>query len=397
MRAFGVSRTVCRKREPTYLERRRRDVTGKMCENERKSVEKNGRLRSIQTAHFGGLAALARLSSLLPRSLCCSTFDQVGRHKTPREASRARARLGRRQRRSRAGVSTRRWVDLRSSGDDVRDPHPSGASGEMASDGAPALNDQTHANIGADAEVSPATPALKDRIDRPDVPGTCLSLRTLEGTSGSPPLVPRRWALRRFVCASAATRRRAPGFAPARFQKASFRRFGRSVSPRVASAHRPSRSLSRRTQTSRSATAGTSRRWSASSPSGAATWWFSARRGSWKAAREASARGRFYRPRARWTNRRTHSSYRKCWTGRCRTPTRRACGWSPYAPGTSSWTPPPRTCARSRPRSGASRSPPPPPRRCAPTGTSAWKTRSRRARGTRRSCPGTCWTPSSAC
>ena len=75
------------------------------------------------------------------------------------------------------------------SGDDVRDPHPSGASGEMASDGAPALNDQTHANIGADAEVSPATPAVKDRIDRPDVPGTCLSLRTLEGTSGSPPLV----------------------------------------------------------------------------------------------------------------------------------------------------------------------------------------------------------------
>lgn len=132
------------------------------------------------------------------------------------------------------------------SGDDVRDPHPSGASGEMASDGAPALNDQTHANIGADAEVSPATPAVKDRIDRPDVPGTCLSLRTLEGTSGSPPLVPRRWALRRFVCASAATRRRAPGFGRSRFPKSlpSFRRFARSVSPQsLASAHHTSRSL----------------------------------------------------------------------------------------------------------------------------------------------------------
>jgi hypothetical protein len=124
------------------------------------------------------------------------------------------------------------------SGDDVRDPHPSGASGEMASDGAPALNDQTHANIGADAEVSPATPAVKDRIDRPDVPGTCLSLRTLEGTSGSPPLVPRRWALRRFVCASAATRRRAPGFGRSRFPKV-FLRFVDSRDPSRPKVSRP--------------------------------------------------------------------------------------------------------------------------------------------------------------
>ena len=121
----------------------------------------------------------------VPRSLCCSTFDRVGRQKTLREASRERARasVG-----DSAGVaagfpSAGRWT----SGDDVRDPHPSGASGEMASDAAPALNGQTHANIGADAEVSPATPAVKDRIDRPEVPGTCLSLRILEGTSGSPP------------------------------------------------------------------------------------------------------------------------------------------------------------------------------------------------------------------
>jgi hypothetical protein len=89
----------------------------------------------------------------------------------------------------------------------------------MASDGAPALNDQTHANIGADAEVSPATPAVKDRIDRPDVPGTCLSLRTLEGTSGSPPLVPQRWALRRFVCASAASGDERQGSVARVFQK----------------------------------------------------------------------------------------------------------------------------------------------------------------------------------
>ena len=49
----------------------------------------------------------------VPRSLCCSTFDRVGRQKTPREASRARARLGRRQRRCRAWVSKCRSVDLR--------------------------------------------------------------------------------------------------------------------------------------------------------------------------------------------------------------------------------------------------------------------------------------------
>ena len=100
-----------------------------------------------------------------------------------RRRERARASVG-----DSAGVapgfpSAGRWT----SGDGVRDPHPSGASGEMASDAAPALNGQTHANIGADAEVSPATPAVKDRIDRPEVPGTCLSLRILEGTSGSPP------------------------------------------------------------------------------------------------------------------------------------------------------------------------------------------------------------------
>ena len=120
----------------------------------------------------------------VPRSLCCSTFDRVGRQKTPREASRARARLGRRQRRCRAWVSKCRSVDLRR-----RRPRsaPLRRIGEMASDAAPALNGQTHANIGADAEVSPATPAVKDRIDRPEVPGTCLSLRILEGTSGSPP------------------------------------------------------------------------------------------------------------------------------------------------------------------------------------------------------------------
>ena len=114
--AFGVSRTVCRKREPTRLERRLGfDVNGRYLENTLENGSKiNGRLRSIQTAHFGGLAALARVRVSSPvRSLCCSTFDRVGRQKTPREASRARARLGRRQRRSRAGVSTRRWVDLR--------------------------------------------------------------------------------------------------------------------------------------------------------------------------------------------------------------------------------------------------------------------------------------------
>ena len=130
--------------------------------------------------------ARARLTSLRrTRSLCRSTFDRVGRQKTLREASRERARasVGDSADAATGFPSAGRWT----SGDDVRDPHPSGASGEMASDAAPALNGQTHANIGADAEVSPATPAVKDRIDRPEVPGTCLSLRILEGTSGSPP------------------------------------------------------------------------------------------------------------------------------------------------------------------------------------------------------------------
>ena len=144
----------------------------------------NGRLRSIQTAHFGGLAALARESP--PQSDPFVARRLIGsgvRKPLARRRERARASVG-----DSAGVapgfpSAGRWT----SGDGVRDPHPSGASGEMASDAAPALNGQTHANIGADAEVSPATPAVKDRIDRPEVPGTCLSLRILEGTSGSPP------------------------------------------------------------------------------------------------------------------------------------------------------------------------------------------------------------------
>lgn len=186
--AFGVSRTVCRKREPTRLERRRGfDVNMRYLENTLENGSKiNGRLRSIQTAHFGGLAALARESP--PQSDPFVARRLIGsgvRKPLARRRERARASVG-----DSAGVApgfprAGGWT----SGDDVRDPHPSGASGEMASDGAPALNDQTHANIGADAEVSPATPAVKDRIDRPDVPGTCLSLRTLEGTSGSPPLV----------------------------------------------------------------------------------------------------------------------------------------------------------------------------------------------------------------
>jgi hypothetical protein len=195
----------------------------------------NGRLRSIQTAHFGGLAALARESP--PQSDPFVARRLIGsgvRKPLARRRERARASVG-----DSAGVApgfprAGGWT----SGDDVRDPHPSGASGEMASDGAPALNDQTHANIGADAEVSPATPAVKDRIDRPDVPGTCLSLRTLEGTSGSPPLVPQRWALRRFVCASAATRRRAPGFGRSRFQKV-FLRFVDSRDPSCPKVSRP--------------------------------------------------------------------------------------------------------------------------------------------------------------
>ena len=60
-------------------------------------------------------------------------------------------------------------------------PHP----GTSAMDGAvaPAVDETTKANIGAKPEASPSTPAVKDRIDKPEVPGACLSLRTLEGTS----------------------------------------------------------------------------------------------------------------------------------------------------------------------------------------------------------------------
>ena len=64
----------------------------------------------------------------------------------------------------------------------MSDPVPSGIPAVAVS--APANSDDaTKANIAAKPGPDPAMPAVFDRIDKPEIPGTCLSLRTLEGTS----------------------------------------------------------------------------------------------------------------------------------------------------------------------------------------------------------------------
>ena len=101
--------------------------------------------------------------------------------KTLRAASGACGRFGRVPRRSR--TETRRWsARARFGRGDMSDPVPSGIPAVAVS--APANSDDaTKANIAAKPGPDPAMPAVFDRIDKPEIPGTCLSLRTLEGTS----------------------------------------------------------------------------------------------------------------------------------------------------------------------------------------------------------------------
>ena len=149
----------------------------------------------------------------VPRSLCCSTFDRVGRQKTPREASRARARLGRKQRRCRAWVSKCRSVDLRR-----RRPR-SAPIRRIWRDGfrrsACAEWPDTREYRGGRGGI--ARDARGEGSDRQTGSARNVSVLAHPGRYvGFSPLVPRRWALRRFVCPARRETRQGSG-APARF------------------------------------------------------------------------------------------------------------------------------------------------------------------------------------
>lgn len=160
-------------------------------------------------------AARVRVSSPV-RSLCCSTFDRVGRQKTPREASRARARLGRRQRRSRAGVSTRRWVDLRR-----RRPR-SAPIRRIWRDGfrRSACAEWTDTREYRGGRGGVARDARGEGSDRQTGCARHVSVLAHAGRYVRFPTPrPQRWALRRFVCASAASGDERQGSVARVFQK----------------------------------------------------------------------------------------------------------------------------------------------------------------------------------